>query len=201
MKRVFLLLSLLLLLPLISFMTAVPSSACVGKSLHIGSAGTLQQDLLAEILALLISERTGTSVKVERLSTAATAHEALRKAELDIAVEYTGASQAEILKGPQINDPQQLFDSVKTRYNEELNLVWLQPFGFDEPRVVKGTMPAQAAPVVRKDTLKKFPALARLINKLGGVIDAATMQRLEAAANKGNVQEVARDFLKSNRMI
>lgn len=200
MKR-FLLLPLLVMLTILPLLQPAPASACVGKSLHIGSSGTLQQDLLAEILALLISERTGTTVKVERLNSSAAAHEALLKAELDIAVEYTGASQLDVLKGPQINDPQQLFAAVKTRYNEELNLVWLQPFGFSEPRVVATTIPAQAAPVVRKDTLKKFPALARLINKLGGTIDAATMQRLEASAGTRNVHDVARDFLKTNHLI
>lgn len=197
----FLLFTLLAMLTLLPVLQPLPASACVGKSLHIGSNGTLQQDLLAEILSLLISERTGTTVKVERLKSSAAAHEALLKAELDISVEYTGASQLEFLRGPQINDPQQLFETVKTRYNEELNLVWMQPFGFSEPRAIAATIPTQAAPVVRKDTLKKFPALARLINKLGGTIDAATMQRLESAAGTKNVHDVARDFLKTNRLI
>lgn len=200
MKR-FLLLSLLVMLTLLPLLQPAPGEACVGKSLHIGSNGSRQQDILAEIIAMLISERTGTTVKVERLSSAAATHAALRKAELDISVEYTGASQLDVLKGPQINDPQQLFDAVKTRYNEELNLVWLQPFGFNEPRAVAATIPAQAAPVVRKDTLKKFPALARLINKLAGTIDTATMQRLETAAETKNIHEVAKDFLKTNRLI
>lgn len=200
MKR-FLLLLLLFMLTLLPMVKTSPASACVGKSLHIGSNGTLQQDILAEIISMLISERTGTTVKVERLSSSAATHDALLKAELDISVEYTGASQLEVLKGPQINDPQLLFDAVKTRYNEELNLVWLQPFGFSEPRVIAVTIPAQAAPVVRKDTLKKFPALARLINKLGGTIDAATMQRLETSAGTGNVHDVAKNFLKSNHLI
>lgn len=194
-------LALLLLLTLLSLAVPITSSACVGKSLVIGSAGTVQQDLLAEILSLLISERTGTSTKVVRLASSSTAHDALFKAELDIAIEYTGAGQLDVLKGEKILDPQQLFDAVKTRYNEELNLVWLQPFGFNEPRAVTVTIPAQAAPVVRKDTLKKFPALARLINKLGNTIDAATMQQLEAAAGKGAVHDVAREFLKSRHLI
>ena len=60
---------------------------------------------------------------------------------------------------------------------------------------------AEAAPVVRKDTLKKFPALARLINKLGGSIDDATMAELEKASADGNSREVARNFLKKNRFI
>jgi osmoprotectant transport system substrate-binding protein len=60
---------------------------------------------------------------------------------------------------------------------------------------------AQAAPVVRKDTLKKFPALARLINKLGGAIDASAMQRLEAKAAGENIAAVARQFLKDGQLI
>lgn len=194
-------LSLLLMLTLLPLTAAVPSSACVGKSLLIGSAGTLQQDLLAEILSLLISERTGTTVKVVRFESPVAAHDALVKADLDMALEYTLASQVEVLKGAPISDPQRLFEAVKTRYNEELNLVWLQPFGFDEPKAVKAAVPTQAAPVVRKDTLKKFPALARLLNKLGGTIDGPTMQSLETQAGQGNVREVAREFLKAKRLI
>jgi len=177
------------------------ASACVGKSLLIGSSGTVQQDLLAEILLTLISERTGTTVKVVKFDTPLAVNEALQKADLDIALEYTGAVQIEVLKGEPIMDPQKLFDAVKARYNEELNLVWLQPFGFVEPNVVSADIPAQAAPVVRKDTLKKFPALARLLNKLGGKIDAETMQSLETKAEKVSVGEVARTFLKENRLI
>lgn len=192
---------LLIMVALLPLATPATAHACVGKSLMIGSAGSIQQDLLAEIVSLLISERTGTTVKVVRFDSFAATHDALLKADLDMAMEYTGASQLEVIKGSPISDPNQLFEAVKKRYNEELNLVWLQPFGFDEPRVVTVEISAQAAPVVRKDTLKKFPALARLLNKLGGVIDGPTMHRLESAAGKGNVHEVAREFLKVNRLI
>jgi len=199
MKRVAILfLMLLTLLPLQGVTTA---TACVGKSLLVGSSGSVQQDLLAEIVLMLISERTGTTVKVVRFDTAAEVNKALLNNDLDIALEYTGVVQVEVLKGEPISDPQQLFDAVKERYNEELNLVWLQPFGFVEPKVTQIDIPAQAAPVVRKDTLKKFPALARLLNKLGGKIDVATMQQLEAKAEKAPLGEVARTFLKENRLI
>lgn len=176
-------------------------NACVGKSLLIGSAGSLQQDLLAEIVSILISERTGTTVKVVHFDSSLAAHDALLKADLDMTLEYTGASQLEVLKGEPISDAQQLFEAVKSRYNEELNLIWLQPFGFEAPEVVKVQVPTQAAPVVRKDTLKKFPALARLINKLGGSIDGQTIAKLESEAGDGNLHKVARTFLKSNRLI
>lgn len=195
-------LSLALVLSLsLSLLSVAPASACVGKSLLIGTSGTVQQDLLAEIISLLVSERTGTTVKVVHFDSLSAAQDALVKADLDMALEYTGTAQTEVLKAAPISDAHLLYEAVKTRYNEDLNLVWLQPFGFDQAKLVKAAIPAQAAPVVRKDTLKKFPALARLLNKLGGTIDDATIRQLEAKAGQEKLHEVARAFLKSKRLI
>lgn len=180
---------------------AQPVPACVGKTLVIGAKGTPQQELLAEMLAILIAERTGTSVKVVKFDDTAATHGALMKAELDLYVEYTGVGQLDVLKGESLTDSTALYRTVKERYNQELNLVWLDPLGFEEPRVVPEGTPAQAAPVVRKDTLKKFPALARLINKLGGAISPETMQGLEARLAQEGAREVARSFLKAGRFI
>ncbi|TLM65686.1 MAG: hypothetical protein FDZ69_08835 [Deltaproteobacteria bacterium] len=178
-----------------------PAAACVGKTLLVGALDTPQQQVLANLLAILIGERTGTTVKVVPAASHAAAHEALLKADLDMYVEYTGIGQVQILKAPPIADQAALYKAVKERYNQELNLVWLEPFGFTDPKLAPGGTVAEAAPVVRKDTLKKFPALARLINKLGGAIDAATMQKLEGAAGSGSARDVARKFLKDKRLI
>jgi osmoprotectant transport system substrate-binding protein len=179
----------------------VPATACVGKTLVVGALDTPQQQVLANLLAILIGERTGTTVKVVPAASHAAAHEALLKADLDMYVEYTGIGQMEILKAPPIADQGALYKAVKERYNQELNLVWLEPFGFADPKLAPVGTVAEAAPVVRKDTLKKFPALARLINKLGGTIDAATMQKLEAGVKGDNAKDVARKFLKEHRLI
>ena len=175
------------------------SLACVGKTLVIGSTGGVQQELLANMVSQLITERTGTSVKLVVHSSSAEAHQALLRDDLDIYIEYTGVG-VQILGGEAPQDLSKLYDIVKQRYNEELNLVWLKPLGFDAE--LQGLdLPAQAAPVARKDTLKKFPALARLINKLGGKIDAATIARLETQAGQQSAKEVARNFLKQNHLI
>jgi osmoprotectant transport system substrate-binding protein len=178
-----------------------PAAACVGKTLVVGALETPQQQVLAQLLAILIGERTGTTVKVVPAASHAAAHEALLRADLDMYVEYTGIGQVQLLGAPPIADQAALYKAVKERYNQELNLVWLEPFGFVEPRLAPAGTVAEAAPVVRKDTLKKYPALARLINKLGGAIDQAAMQKLEAAAGSGNAKDVARKFLKENRFI
>ncbi|MDT8441766.1 MAG: glycine betaine ABC transporter substrate-binding protein [Desulfuromonadales bacterium] len=179
----------------------VPAAACVGKTLVVGALDTPQQQVLAQMLSILISERTGTTVKIVPMESHAAAHEALQRADLDMYVEYTGVGQVELLKQPPIADPATLYQAVKERYNQDLNLVWLQPFGFAEPRNAPEGTVAEAAPVVRKDTLKKFPALARLINKLGGVIDLATMGKLETESQASSSRDVARRFLKDNRLI
>lgn len=175
--------------------------ACVGKTLAIGSAGSLQQEILAQMLSILISERTGTTVKVVKFDDLPAAHQALLKADLDMVVDYTGVGQVQVLKAPPITDPQALYQAVKAGYNQTLNLVWLDPLGFDEPQFASSGMAAQAAPVVRKDTLKKFPALARLINKLGGALSLEAMKGLEAQAAQKDPAVVARDFLKTGRFI
>jgi len=191
----------LLLLLWVSLVLPGQTTACVGKTLVIGSTGTLQQEVLAELLAVLIAERTGTTVKVVQFKSVGEAHQALLQADLDMVVGYTGVSQVEILHGPAIADRAQLYEAVKGAFNQDLNLVWLQPLGFDEPRVAPQGATAEAAPVVRKDTLKKFPALARLINKLGGKVDADAMLAMERQAAEQPPKQVAREFLKQNRLI
>ena len=178
-----------------------PVNACVGKTLVIGALDTPQQQVLTQLLAILISERTGTTVKVVPVASHAAAHEALLRADLDMYVEYTGIGQVQLLGGVPVADRAGLYRAVKERYNQELNLVWLEPFGFVDPRLAPAGTVAEAAPVVRKDTLKKYPALARLINKLGGAIDQDTMQALETAAGSGSARDVARKFLKDKRFI
>ena len=197
MKNIF---NTLLLLFLLTFFAA-PAFACVGKTLQIGTTGSVQQNIMAHMIAELISERTGTSVKLVKFSSSAEAHAALVKADIDLYVEYTGVGQGLILQGQPMADASELYKQVKDRYNQDLNLIWLQPLGFDAASSLQVNMPAEPAPVVRKDTLKKFPALARLINKLGGKIDQQAIAQLEQQAMDAEAAKVAHNFLKSQRLI
>jgi osmoprotectant transport system substrate-binding protein len=191
----------LLVVLIITGLTVSSAQACVGKTLVVGALDNPQQQVLAEMLSVLIGERTGTTVKVVSVAGHAEAHDAMIRAEMDMYVEYTGVGQVIILKEQPIADSDELYKAVKERYNQDLNLIWLKPFGFSDERYAPEGTVAVAAPVVRKDTLKKFPALARLINKLGGSIDDSTMKELEMASAAGNSRDVARKFLKEKRFI
>jgi len=63
--------------------------------------------------------------------------------------------------------------------------------------------PYYAAPIIRDDTLKKYPELEDLLNKLGGLIDDQTMQDLnyKADTEKQSIEQVATDFLTANGLI
>jgi len=201
MNTIRILFNALLVVLIITGLTVSSAQACVGKTLVVGALDNPQQQVLAEMLSVLIGERTGTTVKVVSVAGHAEAHDAMVRAEMDMYVEYTGVGQVIILKEQPIADSDELYKAVKERYNQDLNLVWLKPFGFSDERYAPEGTVAVAAPVVRKDTLKKFPALARLINKLGGSIDDSTMKELETASAAGNSRDVARKFLKEKRFI
>ena len=101
-------------------------------------------------------------------------------------------------------DEAKVFSSLKEVYQRDMNLVWLEPFGFSDAGVLGGKggkTPSVAAPVVRKDTLSKFPALPRVINKLSGKVDNGVMSKLIAEGGNGNTKKATRKFLKDNRLI
>ena len=54
---------------------------------------------------------------------------------------------------------------------------------------------------MRRDTLKKFPALSRLVNKMAGVVDDRTMEQLLAESSTRPVREVTKKFLKEKKLI
>lgn len=194
---------LFMLLPLL--LVAAPmfstATACVGKTLVVGAAGDEEQAVLAEILSLLITERTGTSIKVVKLDSSADAHRALLDDKVDMYVEYTGNAQLNILNAAPVADAKELYTAVKKRYQKELNLIWLKPLGFSAVDSSITDLPVEAATVIRKDVLKKFPALQRLIDKLAGQIDNQVVAQLVAKAKENPARTVAKEFLKKKRFI
>ena len=66
------------------------SNACVGKSLIIGSVNGPDNSVMAEMLSILITERTGTTVVVKSYNDYKALGEAMKKGEIDIMLDYTG---------------------------------------------------------------------------------------------------------------
>lgn len=148
--------------------------ACAGYTITVGSSGSLEQELLTQILSVLINQRTGTTIQVLRFSSQEELFTAASRHEVDLLVADVESTAAKQLLG-------------------DANLQLLEPFGYRNDRVV---------PVFQVATLKRFPALKRLVCRLGGLIDDAALARLQAAAAKGgNLRDVAKAFLAKEKLI
>ncbi|MBX9786021.1 MAG: ABC transporter permease subunit [Alphaproteobacteria bacterium] len=97
----------------------------------IGSKNFPEQNILAEIMAQLIEDKT--SLKVIRkfnLGSTAIVHQALLNGEIDLYPEYVGTAYLTVLKEPWDGTQKDLFTKVKESYKNIFSLRWLAPFGF-----------------------------------------------------------------------
>lgn len=185
-----------------------PVEACVGKTVFLGRLPGREQEILTEIFSWMVSERTGTTIQIKTLPDNRAMHAALQTAEVDLYLEDQGLALREILGQAAAGTGTDQRETVRREYEQRFNLIWLEPWGMTgRPAqiAVAGpggpAAPGLVAPVIRKDTLKKFPALSRLVNKLSGVVDNATLARLVQESEKRPAREVAKQFLKEKRLI
>jgi len=58
-------------------------------------------------------------------------HGALVNGEIDVYPEYTGTALTAVLDAPVVSDPDEAYAIVSEQYASRFNLVWLDPFGFN----------------------------------------------------------------------
>ena len=167
-----------------------PVSACVGKTLFVGISGAPQEMLFAEIISQLITERTGTTVKIQQFKDSTELYNALKKGEVGMLVEGTDRA-LQIINRKESNS-RLAYDLVKTEYRKSLNLVWLDPFGTSQ----------LLAPVISVDTIGHLPALPKLLNKLAVVLNEDSYNKLlKSFKSDEKPRRIARDFLKAKKLI
>ncbi len=184
----------------------VSAWACVGKTLQVGVVSSAEDRLLARILFILVNERTGTSIKLKEYPSFQECFTALGKSEIDIAVLSVGQGMAEVMEQKKADSATRLMDDAKQAFSQKFNLIWLEPWGVtDGGRFLRDAagqpFPSPMAPLVRKDTIKEFPALSRLINKMSGRLGATRMAELVGKSGKADADKVARDYLKNEKLI
>ena len=194
------------ILPLLLLFTLVAANgsfACVGRTLYIGALNNSSANIImAEMLSLLINERTGTTVQTRFFDSSDELYDALKSKKeeerVDILVEDTVDALARMKQQPQA-DPDKDYQLVKDLYDQQLSVVWLNPFGYNNS---KTGSPSVSAPLVRRDVLTNFPLLPRVLNKLAGTIDNATYDKLKKEVADGEKpKNAAKDFLKKKKFI
>ncbi len=143
------------------------------KSVSIGSKHFTEQEILAEIMAVLIEENSDITV-VRRFNLGGTmvCFNALKTGELDLYAEYTGTGLVNILKMKAVNDPDKVYRTVKDIFAEKYDLAWLKPFGFNNTYTL--TMRKADA---EASGIRKISDLIPYKDKLLPGFDAEFMQR------------------------
>lgn len=120
---------------LLSFFAIFLLSGCSQtseKRVVIGGANYTEQEIMVEITKQLIEENSDIKVSGKpHLGGTGIIDTALSSGDIDIAVEYTGSGLLFILKLPLETDPEKAFEIVKSEYNKQKNITWLDPIGFN----------------------------------------------------------------------
>jgi osmoprotectant transport system substrate-binding protein len=124
-----------IVLPLIALLTALTVVACAGGgnnatnngAIVVGSKDFTEQFIIGEMYALAL-ENAGLPVERKlNLGGTPVAQAALESGEIDLYPEYTGTGLLTVLKMPAISDRQEVYQKVADGYQEQFNLVWLEP--------------------------------------------------------------------------
>lgn len=184
------------LLLIIAALYVAPLDACVGKTLHIGIIDTPNEQLLAELTSQLISARTGTTVKVEKFKGQKELYSSVKQGQVALVIESTDRA-LEMIGKPHATSGKAAFDTAKAEYRKSLNMIWLEPYG----TVQGGSGQQLLAPVISNEILSSLPALPKLLQKLSGITADAAYPRLLKSKGDEASKKVARDFLKSKKLI
>ena len=183
----------------------VNGQACVGRILTISVNDTIEQKVVGQLLATYVTERTGTTVNMVTVSAGTTNEELIKNAKVDIVLNYLNVGLANIEGAVNTGESQKTYGLVKQYYIDTFDMVWLRPLGYDGP-LLDATGASQesvslAVPVTTREVLNRFPVLDRVINKLGGRLDARTLQRLIKETETKEIAVVVKNFLKDLNLI
>jgi osmoprotectant transport system permease protein len=102
-------------------------------SIVVGGKNFTEQDILTHMMASLIEAKTDLRVvRKPFLGGSQVTHNALVNGNIDIYPEYTGTGWTSVLKEKPIGGgPEETYRRVKAAYEQNFNVTWLQPIGFN----------------------------------------------------------------------
>ncbi|MDF2633167.1 MAG: ABC-type glycine betaine transport, periplasmic subunit [Pelosinus sp.] len=125
----------MLLLSILVVMVFTGCSLLTGKDSNkvvIGGKNFTEQDVLVYMMKYVIEDQTKLKVETKAfLGGTSVVAQAIERGDIDIYAEYTGTALINLLGEPAMNDPQAAYDKVQKIYKEKKQIVWLEPFGFN----------------------------------------------------------------------
>lgn len=151
--------------------TALVAAACGGGGggggdvVSVGSKDFTEQLIIGEMYALMLEENGLTVERKLNLGGTPVAQAAIESGEIDLYPEYTGTALLTVLKQPVSSDQQAVFDTVKQAYQEQFNLVWLDPSPMNNTQAL--AMTEEQADALGIRTISDFAAQANNLTLIG----------------------------------
>lgn len=101
------------------------------ETLRIGHKNFAESELLAEMFARVIADRTGLRVERVRLADTLPCFEALKSGQIAAYPEYTGTGLVEMLGEAPVRSRREALYRVRTEFQARWDLWWLGPLGFN----------------------------------------------------------------------
>lgn len=129
-------------------------------TIKVGDKGFTEEYLVADMYQDLLSAH-GFTVSRHSFGTVALAQSAITHGDIDLYPEYTGTGLLEVLKLPVMSDPVALYDKVKSQYQKQFKLTWLDESPMNDTNAV-----ALKKATAQKYNIKTMSDLAKVADKL-----------------------------------
>lgn len=130
--RIWIIAAIIVLVPLSTVIANFSNGKGGEDTITITGKNFTEQEIMVYVMGHLIEEHTDLKVNYESfLGGTAPAFEGVNTGNYDMYMEYTGTGLLSILKEDMVSDPDEAYDIVKKKFKEDYNLVWLEPFGFN----------------------------------------------------------------------
>lgn len=113
--------------------------------IRIGGKNFTEQFIMAEMLSILIKENTGLNTSIKTNLGGSVIFDAIKSNQIDLYLEYTGTGLINLGMEP-MNDPKEVYDTVKKGFEEQLNIKWMEPYGFNNTYAM----------IVTRETAEKY---------------------------------------------
>jgi len=121
------------------------SSEKEGDVVRVGGKNFSEQYIMADMLRILIEEKAGLETTMTTNLAGNVLFDAIKSDQVDLYLEYTGTGLVNLGRET-IYDPDEVYRSVKEGFEEELQIKWLEPYGFNNTYAM----------VVTKETAEKY---------------------------------------------
>lgn len=148
----------------------------------IGGKNFTEQDILVYMMKYVIEDQTKLKVETKTfLGGTSVVAQAIERGDIDIYPEYTGTALINLLGEQVISDPQAAYDKVQKLYKEKKQIVWLEPFGFNNTYTL----------TMRSDEAERLgiTTISDLASKANTIVLGCTQEFLERADGQKGLEE------------